>query len=290
MAIDRENLIEVETQHRNNWKVVLIAVGIGILCVSVITYGFMTTLNLKGTKAYEEEFEATTTEPRVEDEFGHHERHTEPQCVPIEFGYLILAVRWPIGACEDLKCIPKLPNEWKIHGLWPNYDNGSWPQFCCDRDKFDVSQVESLRPRLEANWLNLLAHKDSTGLWAHEWDKHGTCSVKNPQIKGEYNYFNTSLTLFDNLKVSQWLKEAGITPGKETTGEAVKAALKPHFGKKVSVHCVKEHKSPNARPDLKGYTVLESVHFCHHKTKITPIDCPDADSCPTTFLYPSEGQ
>lgn len=31
-----------------------------------------------------------------------------------------------------------------IHGLWPNYNNGQWPQFCDPDYKFDEDQIADL--------------------------------------------------------------------------------------------------------------------------------------------------
>lgn len=70
-------------------------------------------------------------------------------CPTQKFDYTLLTIRWPPGICTSTDCIDDYPQRWLIHGLWPNYANGSWPQFCCPSTPFEVGQVEPIRSRLE---------------------------------------------------------------------------------------------------------------------------------------------
>lgn len=79
----------------------------------------------------------------------------ESQCPISKFDYTLLTIRWPPGICESTDCIDNYPQQWLIHGLWPNYSNGSWPQFCCPSTPFDVEEVEPIRPQLEVGVLLL---------------------------------------------------------------------------------------------------------------------------------------
>lgn len=55
-------------------------------------------------------------------------------------------MQWPASYCDTKRscCYPKTgkpAEDFSIHGLWPNRDDGTWPQFC-DRDiSFDESEV-----------------------------------------------------------------------------------------------------------------------------------------------------
>lgn len=65
-----------------------------------------------------------------------------------------------------------------IHGLWPNNDDGSYPQ-SCSNEKFDLSSLEPIREELEQEWPNIKALPNSAShgdFWEHEWSKHGTCT------------------------------------------------------------------------------------------------------------------
>ena len=41
----------------------------------------------------------------------------------------------------------------------------------------------------EDHWTNVHANTKRFGFWKHEWEKHGTCAVDNPQLDTELKYF-----------------------------------------------------------------------------------------------------
>lgn len=67
-----------------------------------------------------------------------------------KFDYLLLSTRWPPSYCNYQQCRKgaKMYN-WAIHGLWPDYRNGSFPQFCCEDYKFNLADVQPILPQLE---------------------------------------------------------------------------------------------------------------------------------------------
>lgn len=80
----------------------------------------------------------------------------------------------------------------QIHGLWPNYKNGSWPQYCCNTSLDVIDTLRSIQDALEPRW--------EPSLWQHEWDKHGTCfssAQKDETWKTEsvVDYFSRTLYL-----------------------------------------------------------------------------------------------
>jgi hypothetical protein len=83
-----------------------------------------------------------------------------------------------------------------IHGLWPNYKDGTWPQFCDSDRKFDVDKVSDLRHELQEQWPSVTDDdewdSDET-FWEHEWSKHGTCS--RDVLPTEHSYFKHVLDL-----------------------------------------------------------------------------------------------
>ena len=86
--------------------------------------------------------------------------------VPGQFDYYLLDMPWGAAFCSSIKdvstrCQPQ-PG-FVVHGLWPQNNNGTWPQFCSQTPPpADLSSNLDITPD-----LNLLQH---------EWAKHGTCS------------------------------------------------------------------------------------------------------------------
>ncbi|KAL2441734.1 Ribonuclease T2 [Exophiala dermatitidis] len=154
-------------------------------------------------------------------------------------------------------------DSWTIHGLWPDLCTGGFDQFCGDTTRRHDDIVNALeaaasrevtRPLLEYMhdyWLAL--DGDDAHLWAHEWNKHGTCiSTLEPVCYGGgddggevYNvsqshsrsnsdseevdrvhksppldvldYFIQTTSLFRTLDTYSILAEAGILPSYTNT-------------------------------------------------------------------------
>lgn len=83
-----------------------------------------------------------------------------------------------------------------IHGLWPNYSDGSYPTFCKLVD-FDFSKLSPIIEQLRTNWdLPQDINKDEIQFWAHEWKKHGSCMF---QEMDEHEYFTKTLELYNYI-------------------------------------------------------------------------------------------
>lgn len=83
------------------------------------------------------------------------------------FDYYLLTLSW-----SPTFCLTHASNEqctkgygFVLHGLWPQYANGGWPQDC--------PPITALTAQ-ERKYGNTLFPTDA--LLTHEWSKHGTCS------------------------------------------------------------------------------------------------------------------
>ncbi|KAJ4601022.1 Ribonuclease T2 precursor (RNase T2) [Exophiala dermatitidis] len=134
-------------------------------------------------------------------------------------------------------------DSWTIHGLWPDLCTGGFDQFCGDatrRHDDIVSALEAAASRevtqtlldyMRESWLAL--DGDDAHLWAHEWNKHGTCiSTLEPvcygggdngdEVGGVHkdskapldvlDYFIQTTSLFRTLDTYSILADAGIIP------------------------------------------------------------------------------
>ncbi|KAJ8460904.1 hypothetical protein OPV22_033830 [Ensete ventricosum] len=209
-----------------------------------------------------------------------------------EFDYFVLALLWPGTICQathhccssNACCRSNPLPEFTIHGLWANYNDGSWPA-CCSHSDFDIKKITSLLPTLEKYWPSLYCSSSSLcfggkGLfWAHEWgkiliflsyntgigcffnicyQKHGTCSC--PIIQDEYSYFSTALGLYFKNNMTEVLNNAGIlaTNGEKYPLGDVVATIKRAFGASPLLVC--KHGS------------LQELRLCFYKD-FKPRDC-----------------
>jgi hypothetical protein len=92
-----------------------------------------------------------------------------PSCKITPYDYLQLTVTWPATYCITGQCVKNVTDEWGIHGLWPNYNNGEYPQFCCDEWQFDDLQIADLQPQLHVRtfFLYLTFRSFFSWLFAH---------------------------------------------------------------------------------------------------------------------------
>jgi len=93
---------------------------------------------------------------------------------------------------------------WTLHGVWPEYDTGHWPSYCNYGSPLDMDILEPLLARLNTDWSDCYCNPDQTctGLWSHEWSKHGTCSRYFPD---QYGYFLEGLERYTDLASRGWL-------------------------------------------------------------------------------------
>jgi ribonuclease T2 len=105
----------------------------------------------------------------------------------------VLALTWAPDFCDThpdtgLECKGHAARfGFVLHGLWPDADNGTWPQWCPAKAPATL-QVPAAVTRA------MLCTTPSPTLIAHEWAKHGTCMAPSPK-----SYFAQSSGLFHAL-------------------------------------------------------------------------------------------
>lgn len=186
------------------------------------------------------------------------------QCGPVQgktgtFDYYLLSLSWsptycdtPSGKHNRQQCGGKQPHGMVVHGLWPQYTDGTWPQ-CCQ-------QVDAVKPSPAVDQASRVMI--GTKLLSHEWTKHGACVTSRQD-----EYFG---------RINQAVTSLGLAPGIPATGlERIRVSdLKRHWAiptASITVQC-------------KGKR-LKEVHICLDKA-LAPIPCPAAeartDNCPGT--------
>lgn len=123
--------------------------------------------------------------------------------------YVIPSYIYKLALIDDNQCISN--NSWSIHGLWPDYSNGSYPQFCHFDNHCNEAICTKSVQECHLNISNYITTSDllydmnqywcsvdlsmNNNFWCHEWCKHGCC-IKNLTIS---QYFEKGINLFKSL-------------------------------------------------------------------------------------------
>lgn len=118
-----------------------------------------------------------------------------PEQAPVKvtrpFDFHVLSLSWSPGFCatqagrnEPLQCGPERRFAFVLHGLWPQFEKGGWPEDCSTA-KVSGELVDSM-----------LAIMPSPKLVRHEWEKHGTCSGLPPE-----GYFDEATKAFSSVRI-----------------------------------------------------------------------------------------
>jgi ribonuclease T2 len=110
-----------------------------------------------------------------------HHAHAAAQVnAPGHFDYYLLALSWSPSYCVvhpgDRNQCQGRGFGFVLHGLWPQFNDGGYPQACATNAGVDRAAQEVGRTLYR-----------SPQLMAHEWARHGTCSGLDPM-----GYFRTA--------------------------------------------------------------------------------------------------
>lgn len=112
------------------------------------------------------------------------------------FDFYVMSLSWSPGFCatavgrnDDLQCGSGRRFAFVLHGLWPQYERGGWPQNC-SAEALDHGIIDSMLPIMP-----------SPRLVAHEWTRHGTCSGLSPKV-----YFKKAAQAFNSINIPQRYK------------------------------------------------------------------------------------
>ncbi|KAI0205072.1 ribonuclease Trv [Astrocystis sublimbata] len=143
--------------------------------------------------------------------------------------------------------------DWTLHGLWPDLCDGSYDQFCGMTPQYNnISGLlkhydqEELMDAMDRYWV--ANYGTNEHLWAHEYNKHGTCiNTLAPSCYGEdykpgmevVDYFVRAFGLFRMLDTYYALQRVGIEPDAHKTYALadIQDALEDFSGSRVILKC-----------------------------------------------------
>ena len=136
-----------------------------------------------------------------------------------KYDFYVLTVLWNPSYCreEGKECYKKLKekelNIFRVHGLWPSYMNGVFPQWC-NLDK--NIEVNNYTQEMEDYWINIYKNNNKE-FWEHEYNKHGYCLNQRMDVPVEnYTYyFQETLRLYKKYELFNLIHELypGLFPG-----------------------------------------------------------------------------
>jgi Ribonuclease I len=90
-----------------------------------------------------------------------------------DFDSYLLALSWIPAYCatdgddrDDPRCEDGRRVGWAVHGLWPQNDDGTWPEYCHTAQRSPSRQETAAQSALFGT---------SGSAW-HQWNKHGRCT------------------------------------------------------------------------------------------------------------------
>jgi len=181
----------------------------------------------------------------------------------MDWDFLLFVQRWPGSVTQ--KRLPSNITDFVMHGMWPERNDNTWPQFCTGT-QFTPTKVAAIRSQLLEHWPDL-EKNDPNGFWSHEYDKHGTCAADGtaPSIADELSFFKLALKLQSQFSLLTALSNAQITPDPSATYSvsAITNAVSNAVGGQSVISC-KTNGSEHH---------LERVYVCVNKMAAVE-DCP----------------
>lgn len=222
-------------------------------------------------------------------------------CCSETFGGLVLSTQfWDThtGLESSGQLLPL--NSWTLHGLWPDFCNGSFTQYCDLSRQYDPNpsprttngqpngtvispytgpSVDTFLPPFGK--YDLLAYMNkywvsqgspNPSFWAHEFSKHATCysTFDLPCYGPQYvehedviDFFQTAVLYYERLPTYTWLANAGIVPSNTTKYSLadIQSALTTAYGALPYIGCTGLRN--NVTGDT-GYTVVDEVWYYSH--------------------------
>ncbi len=123
--------------------------------------------------------------------YAKHRSH-QADNTPGSFDYYLLTMSWAPEFCathgssaSSSECDPSRHYGFVVHGLWPENEDGSYPQHCAPAQPVSQATVQLMLPIMP-----------DRGLIQHEWATHGTCSALSTQ-----DYFGDIQKAYRQLQV-----------------------------------------------------------------------------------------
>lgn len=204
-----------------------------------------------------------------------------------KFDYVQLTLMWAPGACSTSpkECVREENRYFTVHGMWPTIRGTQEPSDCCFDNTFDIRALQPILPVLDQYWFSYYDAGSNKRFWSHEWLKHGTCSRDIASLRGEANYFGSTVQIAKQMPILETLSKANIVPANDKVYPAMdiyKALKVLSQGKVLQLTCDYEHEQPTP--------ILTGLGFCFDND-MKPADCPETkQKCQKNLIFPASSK
>ena len=185
--------------------------------------------------------------------------------------YLLFVQYWPGSWIEHdhIKNSNFTNDHFNIHGIWPEYYNGSYPEFCNKSAIFDEKQLAPIRNNLTLYWTD---YRNSEEFWKHEFYRHGTCAETDDLLSTELEFFTTGLELREKYNLYTYLSNSNIYPTNNNTYSLknIYDAIQNQTINNIAITCKDD--------------ILDQIILCLNPN-LNLIDCPSyLNTCQTVLI------
>jgi ribonuclease I len=115
----------------------------------------------------------------------------------------MISIFWQSTTCKEVgyhcyNAIANFPkNIWTLHGLWPNFKNGTIPGWCHGENDIEIRiKDKTLFNFMKSYWPGL--YSSNNGFWAHEYNRHGYCynQRNNIDVNNYDEYFKKAVEIY----------------------------------------------------------------------------------------------
>nr|UUZ33041.1 self-incompatibility ribonuclease [Solanum habrochaites] len=192
-----------------------------------------------------------------------------------DFDYMQLVLTWPRSFCYPRRFCNRIPpNNFTIHGLWP--DKMGIPghlQFCTS-EKYEIFEPGNVLDALDQHWIQLKFEREAgirdQPLWRDQYKKHGTCCLSR---YNQLQYFLLAMRLKEKFDLLTTLRTHGITPGTKHTYKKIQDAIKTVTQEVPDLKCIQY---------TKGVLELYEIGICFTPEADSPSLCRQSNSCHPT--------
>lgn len=154
--------------------------------------------------------------------------------------------------CQTERCSRQEFAAFSIHGLWPENNDGSWPEYC-DAIHSESKETDEMR----CEWPSFTG--TDVRFHDHEWYRHGTCA----HLGNRTSFMTTVVGLHRQYDINSVLIQSGLLPHPEPVQkERYLDVLSHEFQAQPLLSCTP-----------KGTEIVE-IWMCLDLSTLLPIQCP----------------